>query len=428
MENPRLISYRILYNVLYRGAYSNIEMNKAFRQYALNDRDRGFITELVYGTLERKIYLEYILSKFSKMPIHKMSNELRSILLMGIYQICYMDSVKNFAAVDESVKLCKKIFPKGSGFVNGILRNILRDENAFDIQIKDPIKYRSVRYAVSEDIIKIFIDSYGLQETDRICKALQEKPKMFLRVNRLKTDGKKLHQILSEGGIESYRIESEPNALLVKGFKNLEKHIAYTEGLFTVQDLSSMKAVRSLDPKEGETVLDLCSCPGGKTTFIAELMNDRGNISARDISANKLELVEKNCKRLGIHIVETKTGDATVFDDLSEERFDRVLVDAPCSGLGIIRKKPEIRYKTREDIESLYEIQKKILENGARYVKPGGILLYSTCTVNKKENEDQIQNFLLKHKFELIEEQLILFENGESDGFYIAKMKKTEKE
>lgn len=427
MENPRSTAYKILFKILYADAYSNIEINKTFRKAELDDRDRGFVTEIVYGTLEKKLYLEYVAKKFSKTPIKKLSKEVRLILLMALYQIRFMDSVTDFAAVDESVKLCKKVFPKGSGFVNGVLRNVLRDEKAFDIPTKRTIENRSVRYSVSEDIIRLLEEQYGHDETERILDAVNEKPRLFLRVNSLKTNTQDLIDILSRENVSVDRVKGEEFALEVKGLKNIEKDIAYLDGLFTVQDTSSMKTVRALDPKPGERLLDLCACPGGKSTFMAELMHNEGYVLAQDISVPKLKLVDKACSRLGIGIVETRMWDATITDPDMIGSFDRVLIDAPCSGLGIIRKKPEIRYRLCEQFESLYDIQKKILNNGAKYLKDGGILVYSTCTINKKENEDRIRDLMRDNNFLLLEERCLLFGEEESDGFYIAKLKKTEK-
>lgn len=424
MENARLTSYKILYDVLYKGAYSNIAINQSLRKSALQNQERGFVTELVYGTLEKKIFLEYVIKRFSKTPIDKLSDEVRLVLLMGLYQIRFLDSVKDFAAVDESVKLCKKVFPKGSGFVNGLLRNVLRDEKAFELLVKDEKKALAIEHSVSTDIVKLLVSQYGLTETKRMLRAFDEKPKIYLRVNTLKTNREELQNILLADGISAEPLESEEAALWVKGFKRLDESAAYRRGLFTVQDLSSMLTVRTMAPQPDERILDLCSCPGGKTTFAAELMGNRGSILARDISSAKLSLVKSACERLGITIVQTEASDATIFEEELANRFDRVLVDAPCSGLGILRKKPEIRYKTKEEIEPLYEIQRQILSNAAKYVKRGGVLLYSTCTVNQEENENQIRDFLHNNDFELQEEKRILMQEGESDGFYIAKLLK----
>lgn len=427
MKNPRRIAYEILLSVLYEGAYSNIAINKALRNSDLQNMDRGFVTELVYGTISKKLYLAYMIQKFSKTPIKKLSKEVMTILYMGLYQILYMDSVTEFAAVDESVKLCKKVFPKGSGFVNGVLRNILRDEDASEIHMKDKKQYLSVRYNVSMDIVTLFDHQYGSAEAEHILQALEEKPALYIRANALKISAAELQKMLEAEGHLVQAVQEEPSALQVANFKRIETNEAYRKGLFTVQDISSMQAVRALDPQEGETILDICASPGGKSTFIAELMNNKGKIYARDISERKLKLVESTAERLGIDIIETAAMDGTVLAEGLKDTFDRVLVDAPCSGLGIIRKKPELRYKTLKDIEPIYEVQAKILENAWQYLKSGGILVYATCTINKDENEKQIEAFLSKKstsEYALISQETKLFRAHESDGFYVAKIKK----
>lgn len=428
MKNPRQVSFEILMAVLYDGAYSNIAINKAFTRHNLPNQDRGFVTELVYGTISQKIYLEHIIQKFSKVPIQKISKEVMVILLAGIYQLRFMDSVTDFAAVDESVKLCKKVFPRGSGFVNGLLRNLLRDDQAFEINIKNKKKYLSVKYAISVDIVDLLINQYGEEEAVRMLKSMTQKPDIYIRVNGLKTDRATLMEQLTKDGIMVEAVDSEELAVKVSNFKRMQENTSYQAGLFTVQDLSSMKAVRVLGPKAGDTVLDTCAAPGGKTTFMAELMENQGKVEARDISERKLPLIEEAAKRLGINIINTGAMDAAVYDKTLFERFDKILVDAPCSGLGIIRRKPELRYKKISDIEPLYKIQSEILENASKYLKDQGILVYSTCTINKKENEEQVQNFLSKEAgkaFHLLSEHKILFGTDQSDGFYIAKLKKS---
>ncbi len=278
---------------------------------------------------------------------------------------------------------------------------------------------------MSSDIAELLVEQNGIEEATRILAAMGKKPNLYLRTNLLKTTRDKLEELLTNDGVTIERVPTEPVALSAQNLKRIEENSSYQSGLFTVQDLSSMQAVRTLDPQKGEKILDLCACPGGKTTFAAELMENEGAIDAQDISANKLKLVEQACKRLGITIVRTREWDATKRDDSQKEQYDRVLIDAPCSGLGIIRKKPEIRYKTKQQIESLYDTQQKILESGASYVKRGGILVYSTCTINRRENEEQVQDFLSKYEFELLEEKQLRFQERESDGFYIAKMRKS---
>lgn len=426
MKNPRELGYHAIYNVIYQGGYSNIAINKILRKNELDGINRGFFTELVYGTIENKLYLDYVIQKYSRQKLQELSKEVLVILEMGLYQIREMDSVTDFAAVDESVKLCKKVFPKGSGFVNAVLRNVLRDPGAFDIDIKAPLERISVEYSVSPDIAGLLADQYGIEEAEDIMYGFSMKPKLYIRANSLKTTVSKLAELLKEEGAETEETEGVKDALSVKNLKNIENSRSYKEGLFSVQDISSMKCVRELGPQPGEYILDLCSCPGGKTGYIAELMKNEGSIDAMDVSENKLELVKNTCRRLGISIVRTRQNDATVYSEDMAARYDRVLVDAPCSGIGIIRRKPEIRYKTMKDISSIYNVQRKIIQNASRYVKPGGVMIYSTCTINREENQYITDEFLKKNSnFERVQDDIMMLpSDGESDGFYICKLKR----
>ena len=426
MKNPRELGYEAIYNVINQGGYSNITINKILRKNELDNINRGFFTELVYGTIENKLYLDYVIQKFSKQKISDLSREVLVILEMGLYQIREMNSVTDFAAVDESVKLCKKVFPRGSGFVNAVLRNVLRDPGAFDIDIKNTSERVSVEYSVSPDIVDLLMKQYDLEGTEDIMYGFSIKPKLYIRANSLRTSPQKLAELLKEEDADAQLVEEVKDALVVKNLKNIENSKSYKDGLFSVQDISSMRCVKELDPASGEYILDICACPGGKTGYIAELMNNEGTIDAMDISQNKLELVTNTCKRLGVKIVNTSQNDATIYNPDMAGKYDRVLVDAPCSGLGIIRRKPEIRYKTIKDISSIYNIQRKIIQNASKYIKIGGIMIYSTCTINKEENQDITDDFLKKNgNFEKTQEDVMMLpSDGESDGFYICKLKR----
>ncbi|WP_028828498.1 16S rRNA (cytosine(967)-C(5))-methyltransferase RsmB [Proteocatella sphenisci] len=426
MKNPRELGYEAIYNVINQGGYSNITINKILRKNELDNINRGFFTELVYGTIENKLYLDYVIQKFSKQKISDISREVLVILEMGLYQIREMNSVTDFAAVDESVKLCKKVFPRGSGFVNAVLRNVLRDPGAFDIDIKNTSERVSVEYSVSPDIVDLLMKQYDLEGTEDIMYGFSIKPKLYIRANSLRTSPQKLAELLKEEGADAQLVEEVKGALVVKNLKNIENSKSYKDGLFSVQDISSMRCVKELDPAAGEYILDICACPGGKTGYIAELMNNEGRIDAMDISQNKLELVTNTCKRLGVKIVNTSQNDATIYNPDMAGKYDRVLVDAPCSGIGIIRRKPEIRYKTIKDISSIYNIQRKIIQNASKYIKIGGIMIYSTCTINKEENQDITDDFLKKNgNFEKTQEDVMMLpSDGESDGFYICKLKR----
>lgn len=426
MKNPRELGYEAINNVINQGGYSNIAINKILRKSDLDNKNRGFFTELVYGTIENKLYLDYIIQKYSNQKISELSKEVLIILEMGIYQIREMNSVTDFAAVDESVKLCKKIYPRGSGFVNAILRSVLRDPKAFDIDIKDNIERMSVEYSISRDIAQLLLTQYGQEITEDIMYGFSQKPQIYIRANRIKTTAGELKMLLEEEGVGVELVPENQDALAVKNLKNIENNQYYKEGFFTVQDISSMNCVKELNPKEGDYILDICACPGGKTTYMAELINNNGKIDAMDISENKLELVKNTCRRLGLGIVKTEVNDATKYNSQMADKYDKVLVDAPCSGLGIIRRKPEIRYKTEKDITSIYRVQEKILQNASKYLKTGGTLIYSTCTINKDENQKITDKFLNENKnYKRIQDDIIMLPgDNEVDGFYICKMER----
>ncbi|MGB5824166.1 MAG: 16S rRNA (cytosine(967)-C(5))-methyltransferase RsmB [Proteocatella sp.] len=426
MKNPRELGYEAINNVINQGGYSNIAINKILRKNDLDNQNRGFFTELVYGTIENKLYLDYVIQKYSNQKVEDLSKEILVILEMGIYQIREMNSVTDFAAVDESVKLCKEVYPRGSGFVNAILRSVLRDPKAFDINIRDNVERISIEYSISKDIAQLLLSQYGQEVTEDIMYGFSQKPQLYIRANRLKTNAQELKTLLEEEGVSVELVPENEDALAVKNLKNIENNQYYKAGYFTVQDISSMKCVKELDPKDGDYILDVCACPGGKTTYMAELVNNQGNIDAMDISENKLELVKNTCRRLGIEIVKTQVNDATKYNENMADKYDKVLVDAPCSGLGIIRRKPEIRYKTEKDITSIYGVQEKILRNAAKYLKVGGTLLYSTCTINKDENQKITDAFLSKNKnYTRVQDDIMMLPgDNEVDGFYICKMER----
>lgn len=423
MKNPRKLAYTAIYNVLFEGGYSNITINKLLRNSGLDSSSRGFFTELVYGTIENKLYLEYVIQKFSKKPIESLSKEVYTLLLMGVYQIKYMDSVTEFAAVDESVKLAKVVASSASGFVNAILRNILRSDDAFQIDIKDPRKRMSIEYSISQDIVNLMVSQYGLENAEDMFYSFSLRPYIYIRANRQKIDVKTLIKKFNSQGILAEEIDGYPDGIKVKNLKNIEENLYYKEGLFTVQDITSMKCVLELDPQKGDIIGDICACPGGKTTYISEILGNEGKVEAFDISVNKLELIKKTSIRLGLDNISIKANDGRILNTELLSKYDRVLVDVPCSGLGIIRRKPEIRYKTYMEIKDLYDIQRDIIRTSAKYVKSGGTLLYSTCTINKKENEEIVNWFLESHpEFEKVKEALTLPDENGSDGFYTCKM------
>ncbi|MGJ0909058.1 16S rRNA (cytosine(967)-C(5))-methyltransferase RsmB [Clostridium botulinum] len=441
MDNAREVALDVLKAVLYEGAYSNIVLNKKLNKSNLKDNDKALITEIVYGTLKYKETLDIIIQSYLKNPIKTMDKNIANILRITIYQIRYLDKIPSFAAVNEAVEMSKKISIKYSKLVNGVLRNYIRTykNKKFYDDRNNLEKFRFI-YSCPKWLIKMFISQYGIETAEKILKGLNERPNITVRVNNLKIDYDEAFEKLDEYG---YNIEEGyicPEAIQIIKGKNIEKNPLFIEGDITVQDESAMLVAPSMELTEESIVLDLCSAPGGKTTHISEIINNKSKVYAYDVHQNKLSLIEENAKRLGIKNIETDVCDAAVFNKELKEIAHRVLMDVPCSGLGIIRKKPEIKWtKNEKEIKNIIDIQRKIMNNGASYLKKGGILLYSTCTLNKEENEENINWFLKKHKNFKIEhlyygdvDNIIyhkegfvsILPNDKMDGFFIAKLKK----
>lgn len=443
-RTEREISYNVLNEIYNRGAFSNITIRKH-----LSDEDdkrrQNFIRELVYGVLENDIYLEYIISKSSKIKMKKIHKKILIILKMGIYQIIFMDSVPDSAAVNESVILTKKHGNKGSiGYVNGMLRNISRKKEEFkDLNIKDDAERISIKYSHPKWLVDKWISEYGTDFTEDLARANNENPSLNITVNTLKTDKEDLKNKLKKSGFEIRESDYSRDTLIIDNPFNISKNKHFIDGEFTIQDASSALVAQVMNPLPGSTVIDLCSAPGGKAVHIAQKMDNRGRLISRDIDEHKLALIDENSKRMDTDIIETEIYDALDLDNSLISSADYVLVDAPCSGLGLIRRKPEIKInKKKEDIKSLSSLQYKILDNAKRYLKAGGILVYSTCTLGKDENLDIINRFLkenpefskvsIKDEIDndkdldtLDEGYIELYPNiHHTDGFFIAKMQK----
>lgn len=437
-KNIREDILNILEQIESESGYSNIVLNKKTKNMEV--RDSNFTRELVYGVIENKIYFEWIVSQFSNVKLSKISPKVLIIIKMGIYQILNMDKVPDSAAVNESVKLSKKYSNRGAqGFVNGILRNIVRNKGniGFPDRERDMVKYLSVRYSYPEWIIEDWIRNYGESFVEELCIANAKKVDLNIRVNTLKISRAELMERLEQSGRRCRETEYGKDTLEVMNPDGIIDTEEYRDGLFTVQDESSSLVAQVMDPKEGSTVVDVCSAPGGKTTHMGQLMKNSGRIIARDVHDHKLKLVESNASRLGIDIIEVSKGDGTVLDKNLVGVADYCLVDAPCSGLGLIRKKPEIKYnKKRDDLIELSKIQKQILGVSSNYVKKGGVLVYSTCTLNENENIEVVKDFLKYNpEFRLMgfEVELGLEESKRgyvelyphihgTDGFFISKM------
>ena len=427
-KNARQLSFEILLRIEKDNAYSNLTIDSILSKSALDTRDKAFVSALVYGVIERKITLDYQIERYLSQPLKKLKAPVLVILRMGAYQIFYMDKVPDSAAVNESVKLTKNnkcVY--ASSHVNAVLRKC--SANSLVLPNKEDDDYLSIAYSCPKWLIHKWTSEYGKEDTLAFLSAGNKKAETIIRVNTLKTDSETLIQLLANEGIEAKKGYVQDSLIICLSSNEISLLKAYKLGLFHVQDTASQLCARALKAKKDDTVFDLCSAPGGKTFTVAELMENSGKILAFDLYEHRVKLISDGAKRLGIEIIEAKTADAATFNE-NYGLADKVLCDVPCSGLGIIRRKPEIKYKDESSFDGLFEIQLSILKNGARYVKPGGRLVYSTCTLNKKENEEVCEKFLSERKdFKSVlpledvsdENYLTLMPHkNNSDGFFIA--------
>lgn len=413
--------------------YSNLLLDHALEDANLDPRDKRLCAALYYGVLERKLTLDFILSKYSKKPPEKLDSIVLQILRLGLYQLLYMQQIPDTAAVSESVKLtrkCKK--SSASGFVNAVLRSFLRDGKEIPYP-EDAQERASVQYSAPLWLVKRLFADYGEEQAASFLENALQPPPLTIRRNPLAMTEEELMAACAEEGIEKHPLV--PDAYTFKG-GNIRKHAAFEKGCFHVQDAASQLCAMALDAHAGMTVLDLCAAPGGKTFTIAEHMEGNGMVYAFDLQPQRAGLIEKGAQRLHLKNVQAQAGDASVWNE-KLPRADRVLCDVPCSGIGVIRRKPEIRYKEASQFAELPEIQYAILENAARYVKAGGLLMYSTCTILKEENEQVVQRFLQAHP-EFVPEPLLPELHGQlaapmvtllpsfcnSDGFFMAKLRR----
>lgn len=389
MDSIREAAMLTLYEAEKKGTYINLAVKDTLKNCNFSAQDKAFFTNLVYGTVKRQITIDYIIGCFSKVKLKKISPYILAILRLGIFQLKFTDKIPSSAAVNESVKLAKRYGHSASaGFVNGLLRNVTKSEIKYPTE---KIKFLSVKYSFPEWIAKMWVKDYGAEFTEELMMAMNIEPKITVRVNRLKTNAELLAEKLPDAEISGIY----PYAVHTDGF-DVAQSAEYKNGEFIAQDISAMMSAEVLAPKAGESVLDICSAPGGKTTHMAELMENIGSITATDLHEHKIKIIAENAKRMGIDIITASAADATVENPEFIGKFDKVLADVPCSGLGIIRKKPDIKLN-REETDIL-ELQYKILEQASKYLKQGGELVYSTCTLNRKENEAVITKFLENNK------------------------------
>lgn len=442
-KNPREIAIKILNEIDKEKAYSNISITRNMDK-ELSELDESFIREIVYGVVENKLLIDWVINKFSNIKIKKISPMILEILRIGIYQIMFMDKIPDSAAVNESVKLAKKYGHKGSiSYVNALLRNISKNKTNIMLPDKNfnPAEYLSIKYSHPKWMVEKWIRDFGITFTEELCIANNKRPKLNIRVNTLKISKQDLMNKLQNKGFSVSEGKYADDCIIVDNPVRITDTDEFKDGLFQIQDESSMLVAQIMDPKPGDFVVDVCSAPGGKTTHIAQRMNNSGKIIARDIHQHKLELIKSNVKRLGINIIELERYDALDLDEKLVGRADCCLVDAPCSGLGLIRRKPDIKWnKNKDDLLKITELQYKILTNSSKYIKRGGTLIYSTCTIQREENIylinrfiEENPDFMLKGFENLINDDELkkLAKNGyielypninDTDGFFIAKM------
>ena len=426
--NLRNITYSIIYDVKHNKKYSNILINEVFAGSNLKDEEKNFITYLSYGVLGNIYFLDYFIKKYSDIAFSKISNKAKIILEMSFFELIFMNSSQNYATVNESVALCKKVDFRAKNFVNAVLRKISSSNPSnlrnyeFD-DIKDKSERLSVKFSISKYISDRLIENYGFDFAYELMDFMSKTPEIFIRGNLIKTDFNTLKSLLDENKL-NYEVIDEKNMIFsLKNLKNIANLNIYKDGLISIQDYSSMLCVIASGVIENQTVLDICAAPGGKSIFMSQLMKNKGSILSMDISQNKLNLLSQQCKRLGIDIITTKVNDATIYNETYKEKFDVVLADVPCSGIGILRRKPEIRYKNADEIQNLPEIQKIILENSSKYVKKTGRLIYSTCTLGKEENQNIIEEFIKNNTEFNITYQKEYYPNvDKTDGFYVCIM------
>ncbi|MBO4898218.1 MAG: 16S rRNA (cytosine(967)-C(5))-methyltransferase RsmB [Clostridia bacterium] len=419
MKSARGVAFSVLLNVFENASYSNIALDKALRESDLSALDKAFATNIVYGVLTNLSYLDYQIKSYSKIPLKKLSEKVKTILRISLYQMIFMDKVPGSAAVNEGVKLTKKQAFKSSGFVNAVLRAFIREGKKLPPK-DDAVKYLSLLYSYPEWIVEKWISYFGEDECEKLLEAGNMTPPLTVRVNESKITKEELKKRLSA---EDGAAESALNLTKRGSVSDMEE---FKEGLFTVQDAAAQRAVLTLAPQKGDKVLDMCAAPGGKTTHIAELIGNEGEVCAWDIYAHKIKLIEDAAKRLSLSNIKAYVHNGKEPKEEFFGYFDKVLLDAPCSGLGIIRRKPDIKWSRKEeDIAEIVKEQETLLDIAANYVKRGGCLLYSTCTLNKEENEDMVSEFLKKHAdFEMQEKILLCPHKDNTDGFFISLMKR----
>lgn len=445
--SPRELALNVLTQVEQEGAYSNLLLNTALQKASLSRADAGLATELVYGTISRLNTLDYFLNRFVNKGMAKLQPWVRALLRLSLYQIMYLDRIPEHAAVSEAVNLAKRRGHQGiSGMVNGVLRSVLRQKEILEIPGDLPAARRiALRHSHPEWLVERWISQYGEDAAEAICAANNQPPAVSIRVNTTMISREEMLEEMRGQGLAAHPSSLSPYGIVVKGGGNMALTEWYREGMISIQDESSMLVAEAVAPEPGMRILDCCAAPGGKTAHMGELMKDEGEIVANDIHAHKGQLIRDQASRLGLDCVNTITGDALeLASRFAPASFDRILLDAPCSGLGVIRRKPDLKWvKSPDDIREIAALQRRLLQAAAKLLRPGGLLVYSTCTIESMENEGAVTDFLADHaEFAIAEDGpgtldrlsgtallrgggvQILPQHFHSDGFYIARLRK----
>lgn len=434
MKTARYTVYELLLRAE-KGAYSNLSLSGALSRGDISPENRRLISRLFYGVIERKLTLDRIISGYSKTPLDKLDIEVLTVLRMGVYQLYFCDGIPESAAVNESVNIIKQTKKAGTaGFVNGVLRNMIRNGGKYELP-RDKLSALSVKYSCGKDVLSVLLDSCGEENTISLLEASFLPNGMTARVNTIKTDAASLVSELQKNGVDSSVTELDilgGASIGINSTLSLDDTDAFKNGLFHVQDISSQLCCLAADPKPDSTVIDICAAPGGKSFTMAEMMNGSGSIVSCELHKKRVGLIRKGAERLGLPNITALCSDGRIYDPELPEA-DLVLCDVPCSGLGVIRDKPEIKYKDKSEFSELPHIQYDILSNASKYVKSGGVLLYSTCTVNTAENRGVTDKFLSEHKDFRCDDKLpnvgiaegahtVYPEDFGSSGFYICRM------
>ena len=420
----------MLMEVNEKNQYSHLVLRDVLNKYQyLEKQERAFLTRLMEGTIEHMLEMDFIINSFSKVKVKKMKPLIRNLLRMSVYQLKYMDALPEAAVCNEAVKLAKKRgFGQLRGFVNGVLRNIAREMEylCYPDEKLEPQKYLEVTYSVPEWLTDQWIRDYGYEQTKQICESFFKERSITIRTNLTKITPQELKERLTAEGVTVRNVEALDYAFEIEGFDYLQSLDSFQEGLFYVQDISSMMVTEKAAPNKDSYIIDVCAAPGGKSSHLAEKMDGTGMVEARDLTEYKVSLIEENIERHGLKNMKAVQMDALCLDEASVNKADVLICDLPCSGLGVMGKKTDIRYKmTAEKQKDLVKLQREILSVVHSYVKPGGTLIYSTCTIHKQENEGNVAWFMKKYpEFELISEEQMFPGDVYHDGFFIAKLKR----